>query len=77
MILNFFFSGLPIVNGNVWPEYSLEADYSVNASYVELHANRNRFGKVFTNRYRINPEFNPPFIGDCFYFWDVILSRQF
>ena len=65
------------MNGNVWPTYGLTADYRVNASYLELHASSDRLGKIWTNRYNLNPRENPQLIGDCFYFWDEILSGQF
>jgi len=69
-----------IGNGNVWPNYIVnnDATNSINASYVELNADDNRFGRVYVNRYDgIADGFTPSVIGNCFNFWDAILSQQF
>ncbi|CAG2117964.1 unnamed protein product [Medioppia subpectinata] len=68
---------VPEVNGKSWPMYGLTREGRVNASYVELHANRSRMGTVWTNRYTVNDNYNPPLVGDCFYFWRDILDKQF
>jgi len=69
-----------IGNRNVWPNYSVNNDSakSINASYVELNADDKKFGRVFIDRYDgIDDGFTPSVIGNCFNFWDAILSQQF
>jgi hypothetical protein len=74
------------VNGNVWPKYSLYQNNTINASFIELHADNSRLGKVWTNRYTGNDGdyqknyyngYAPAVINNCFNFWDPILSGQF
>jgi len=67
-----------VVNANLWPAYSLNDDNSVNASFLELHADNDRLGKVYTNRYDgIDDGYYPTIIQNCFNFWDEIISEQF
>ncbi len=67
----------------MWPAYSLNPNNTINATFIELHPDYKRLGKVYVNRYYGNEGnlyyngYAPNIIGNCFDFWDPIISGQF